>query len=141
MKRNEILLNVMRLLVYCSIATFIGFSIVRVVYYWVETRPDEVCAQLKKSFKENDSFEYKSCRLKYEQDFDVVYLKLKIKDEMLQYFSATDSDIDDESLTESQRNFYCSEFFDRTRVDELKLTIRDNEKDLQVIHVTRNVCD
>lgn len=140
MADNSIKDQILRLVVVCFLGLLIGYAMMKFVHWRIETSPDSACGLLKESFKNNDSFVFKSCKLREEDGKSGVVLSLRVKDEMEQYFDQHMENITNENITDSQIDFYCAEFFDLTRADSLNLIITGKSGELQQVDVTRDIC-
>ena len=86
MADNSIKDQILRLVVVCFLGLLIGYAMMKFVHWRIETSPDSACGLLKESFKNNDSFVFKSCKLREDEGKSGVVLSLRVKDEMEQYF-------------------------------------------------------
>ncbi len=129
--------DLLKLFCYSFVCAVLGFVIVWTFFKIVDGRPENVCSELGKSFKMNDTFDFSSCRL---ENDDSIYLVLDVKKGMENYFDDADPDVTEDELSSTQLDYYCAEFFDHVRINSLDLNIRVGKKSRQKIHVTRNVC-
>lgn len=140
MAENLVKYQIIKLIVVCFFGLMLGFGMVRLIHWHIETSPDSACGALKTSFKNNDSFDVRKCSLKGTDHGSTIQLFLQVKEEMEQYFELQMENITNENITDNQIDFYCIEFFDRTRVDELDLSIVGKSGTLQKIDITREIC-
>lgn len=140
MRKKIIKKQIFKLIIVCCLGLLIGFAMMRFIQWHIDTDPSSACDLLKKSFASNDTFSLKSCSLKEKNKHKAIVLVLNVKEEMEAYFDQDLEKINNENITDHQIDFYCSEFFDRTRVDELNLNIDGKAKKLQEIDLTRDIC-
>lgn len=130
-------LDLLQLFCYSFVCAVLGFVLVWVFFRIVDSRPENVCSVLGQSFKMNDTFDFSGCRL---ENDDSIVLVLDVKKGMESYFEDADPDVTEDELSSTQLDYYCSEFFDHVRINNLDLNIRIGRKTRQQIHVSRNVC-
>ncbi len=135
--------DVLRFICYGIICAILGFFFVWWIFRILDGSPDGVCNSLKHGFKDNDTFEYSSCRL-VENDklgSDEIKLVLNIRKGMEVYFDDEPRDITENELTSSQVEYYCDEFFSRARVDYLDLVIKFKGDVKHRLKISREICE
>ncbi|MGN1357007.1 MAG: hypothetical protein ACI4VX_04945 [Succinivibrionaceae bacterium] len=135
--------DILRFVCYGIICALLGYFFVWWIFYLLDGSPGGVCNSLKQSFKDNDTFEFSSCRLisQEDQDSDEIKLVLKIRKGMEVYFDDEPKDLSERELNSTQVEYYCNEFFSRVRVDYLDLTIRYQDQVRHHLKISRDICD
>ncbi len=131
------LLDLLKFFCYSFVCVIAGFFAVWLFFRLVDGSPENVCNELGKTFKLNDTFAFSSCKL---HNDDEIVLVLDVKKGMEVYFDEIPAFVSEEELSSTQLDYYCAQFFDRVRISSLDLNVRVKQKVRQRIHISRNVC-